>query len=134
MSPVIFKEASSLSYSVRNTMVVFSELFLVLKICDYECGPCYSCGKVGTFPGMGQGEQVAVCALERACVETVPYKGLWMLVVSPSSRQDPFKPPSRKGQRPLILTHVLSPWILQRKKIRRQTQNPLPRENHLSRS
>lgn len=46
----------------------------------------------------------------------------------------PFQAPSHKGQRPLILTHALSPWILQRKKIRRQTQNPLPRENHLSRS
>lgn len=128
VSPVIFREASSLSYSVRNTVVVFFRIVVSFKTCDYECGPCYHCGKVG------QGEQVAICALERACVETVPYKGLWMLVVSPSSRQDPFKPPSNKGQRPLILTHVLSPWILQRKKIRRQTQNPLPRENHLSRS
>lgn len=61
-----------------------------------------SCGTAGPQGTFRQGEQVAICVLERACVETVAYKALWMLVVSLSSRQDPFKPPQQRPEAPDI--------------------------------
>lgn len=47
VSPVIFREASSLSYSVRNTVVVFSELFLVLKLVTMSVAHAIAVGRWG---------------------------------------------------------------------------------------
>lgn len=49
-------------------------------------------------------------------------------------QQDPFTPPPTKARGPRYWHMPLSPWTLQRKKIRSESQNPVPRENRLSKS
>lgn len=96
---LIFKEASSITYNVRNTTSVSAALFLFTR--SWPTFQLWNGGGVSGPQGTFQrGEQVAMCALERACTETVACEGLWMLVVSPSSRQDPFKPPPTKARGP----------------------------------
>lgn len=50
------------------------------------------------------------------------------------STAGPFHTPPTKARGPSYWHMPLSPWILQRKKIRSESQNPFPRENRLSKS
>ena len=52
----------------------------------------------------------------------------------PLHSRDPFPAPPTKARGPGYWHMPLSPWILQSKKIRSESQNPFPRENHLSKS
>ena len=52
----------------------------------------------------------------------------------PLHSRDPFTAPPTKARGPRYWHMPLSPWILQSKKIRSESQNPFPRENRLSKS
>lgn len=73
--------------------------------------------------------------LETDCVRTVSLRGgcgRWWSRSPP--QQDPLTRPPTKARGPRYWHMPLSPWILQRKKIRSASHNPFPGENRLSKS